>query len=83
MLNKNINEDAEAIKAQLDLPFNENDGLNLKKPDNNIQNESLDYSNQIKRKKAEIDKKSQNLKKRGNLIKPMEKVLTTFNKSQT
>lgn len=83
MLSKNINNtNGETNKVQQNLPLNEDANYSLNQPDNNIQNESLDYSDQIKRIKAEIDKKSQKVKRRGILIKPLEKVLTTFNKSE-
>lgn len=82
MLNKKTNVNAEAKKTEPNLPLNEGAYMNLNQSDNNIQNEPLDYNDQIKRIKADIDKKSQKPKRRGTLIKPLEKVLTTFNKSE-
>ena len=80
MLNKNLNNKADAEKAEINLPLDENTNINLNNPDNIFQREDLDYSHQIKKIKAEIDKKNQKPKRRGTLIKPLEKVLTSFNK---
>jgi len=45
-------------------------------------NDIGDYSETIKKIKAQIDKKSCKPKRRGTLIKPWEKVLTTFHKTE-
>jgi len=85
MLNKNISITPSAYSQQNEayLSLDENTNFNVSiSQDNNIQNEALDYSDQINKIKAEIDKKNHKPKRRGIVIKPLEKVLTTFNKTE-
>lgn len=68
------------------LPLNENENAELNQISNQLNNidqsELLDYSNHLMKIKETIDKRSQKPKRRGTLIKPLEKVLTSFNKTE-
>jgi hypothetical protein len=82
MLHKNSTNKAEKKEDEVNLPLNENSNIDLTNSYNYTQNEALDYSDQIKKIKEAIDKKTQKPKSRGIIIKPLEKVLTTFYKTE-